>query len=579
MKKSGGQGKAAGGPRGALPARACWCGSEDFTPFGPAYARCEACGTLAVLGAPLERPVEVKDDEADFYGKRYWLEHQRETLASTDIFGRSRVDLSERNLHWLSILLKYRLPPATVLELGCGHGSFVALMGQAGFRASGVEMSPWVVEFGRKAFGISVLHGPIENVDVEAGSLDAMVLMDVLEHIPDPVATMSRCVRLLKPAGILLVQMPRVPEGASYEDLVARNDPFLQMLQPDEHLFLFSERSAGDLMRRVGAPHVVFEPAIFSHYDMCFVAGGTPFESNGTDGIESALLATPGGRMSLAMLDLRAREMARQSDVAKAVSDVRFLEERVRAGERDVERLRRNVEHDGNALQGESAGLRATLSAMDADREARGKVIDDQGRRVAQLEAAVDARLRELGSLHDEAEALRNARNLLQAQLADLRGNFEAVEADRLARGKVIEEQGREMAGLHAEVDLRLKELGALHVEAEALRNGNNLLQAQLADVRRNFEAAEADRLARGSVIEEQGRRMAGLEAAVSRTEQDRDRHEAQAARIAAELEARQRDLGLEIERLQSEVARQERAMTELEARWWIRVGRGLGLL
>jgi SAM-dependent methyltransferase len=70
----------------------------------------------------------------------------------------------------------------------------------------------------------------------------------------------------------------------------------------------------------------------------------------------------------------------------------------------------------------------------------------------------------------EAAEALRHERNYLQSLLEHERGSFAAVEADRVARGAVIEEQGRATALLHAEIDRRLKELTALYDERERLR-------------------------------------------------------------------------------------------------------------
>jgi SAM-dependent methyltransferase len=76
----------------------------------------------------------------------------------------------------------------------------------------------------------------------------------------------------------------------------------------------------------------------------------------------------------------------------------------------------------------------------------------------------------ELQALRDTAEALRNENNYLKSLLEHERGNFASVEADRAARGKVIEEQGRAVSALHAEVDARLKELTALYDARERLR-------------------------------------------------------------------------------------------------------------
>src|SRR6185437_13305113 len=122
------------------------------------------------------------------------------------------------------------------------------------------------------------LVGPIESQNIEAHSLDAVALMDVLEHLPDPVSAMSRCRDLLTPSGLLVIQTPRYVEGRSFEEMVASNDPFLQQLKPDQHLFLFSQSSLEQFLRRIGFVHIAFEPAIFGHYDQFAVASREPLQ-------------------------------------------------------------------------------------------------------------------------------------------------------------------------------------------------------------------------------------------------------------------------------------------------------------
>jgi len=205
--------------------------------------------------------------------------------------------------------LKYRVPPSSVLELGCAHGSFVALLELAGFSASGVEMSPWVVEFGKKTFGISVQAGAVESLNILPGSLDVIALMDVLEHFPDPIATMSHCLKLLKPDGLMLIQTPQYKEKLDYDELFKTKSAFLDQLKSDEHLFLFTEHSVAELFQRLGVNHIRFEPAIFAHYDMFFVVSRTPLELNTTEHIDAALMETPNGRFARALLDIREREL------------------------------------------------------------------------------------------------------------------------------------------------------------------------------------------------------------------------------------------------------------------------------
>src|SRR5215831_3687437 len=110
----------------------------------------------------------------------------------------------------------------------------------AGFRATGLEMSNWVVEFARKTFYVPILGGPVEDQRIEPNSLDVIALMDVLEHLHDPVGPMRHCLRLLKPDRILLIETPCYREGSTYEQMVTRSARSLETLQPREHLYLFS---------------------------------------------------------------------------------------------------------------------------------------------------------------------------------------------------------------------------------------------------------------------------------------------------------------------------------------------------
>ena len=328
----------------------------NLSPFGPQYSECRNCGTLVSNSATNSECLTVTGDESGFYSKQYWLEHQRTNLASPDIHARARSDLSERNLHWLNTLLKYRLPPASILEIGCGHAGFVAMMHQAGFGATGVELSPWVVRFGTDTFAVPVHLGTIENFDRPASSFDVIVMMDVLEHLPAPTETIKRCFELLKHDGIILVQTPRFKNDRSFEAMLAEHDRFAEMMLPDEHIYLFSERSVTRLFLDFGASDIYFEPAIFAHYDMFFVVSRVPLSQNSRAQIESALLSSAQGRITLALLDLRERELALIEQLRTSESDRAARADQIST----LTRMVHESEHDRNA-RGEQI---ATLAAM-----------------------------------------------------------------------------------------------------------------------------------------------------------------------------------------------------------------------
>src|SRR3954452_5713186 len=222
--------------------RPCWCGQSDLLPFSADYRRCASCETLVGNVAA----------DGEFYNWEYF--HGGQTSRGVPaIETRARADLFDRCVYWLNALTRYKLPPARVLELGSAHGGFVALLRQAGYDAIGLDLSPSIVDLARRTFDVPMLVGPVEDQSLEAGSFDVVVMMDVIEHLADPQATLAHCLRLLKPDGILLIQTPCYPEGRSFAELSAEKAPILVHLCPGEHPHLFSRRSISALLKRVGA--------------------------------------------------------------------------------------------------------------------------------------------------------------------------------------------------------------------------------------------------------------------------------------------------------------------------------------
>ena len=285
--------------------RRCWCGTNSFEPFGGDYLRCTHCETLVGQAGLSDGETRVLDDFHDYYGKRYWLDHQNEDLGLPDIHARARLDLPERCADWLSLLLRYRRPPARILEVGAGHGAYTALLQWTGFDATALDLSSWTADFARRRFGIRYLVGPVEEQDLEAASFDVIVANDVLEHLATPRVTVAEWMRLLKPAGIFVFQTPEYVPGRSYAELVAGNDPFLQHmgLAGREHLYLFSRHSLARLLGEVGLDHLGFAEPVYS-YDMLGVTSAEPLATSDDDA-DGILGAAPTAPLVLGLLDAR----------------------------------------------------------------------------------------------------------------------------------------------------------------------------------------------------------------------------------------------------------------------------------
>src|SRR5206468_6013652 len=90
----------------------------------------------------------------------------------------------------------FYVPGKRMFEVGANVGLFLAGASERGWNVSGIEPSSWAVEHGRARFGVDLRQGTIETLELEPGSVDALVMLDVLEHLADP----ADALRILRPA-------------------------------------------------------------------------------------------------------------------------------------------------------------------------------------------------------------------------------------------------------------------------------------------------------------------------------------------------------------------------------------------
>jgi SAM-dependent methyltransferase len=486
--------------------RRCWCGATDLTAFSPDYRICRDCHTLVATALPEAEIGRVDDDERDFYGRRYWFEYQERELGTPDITIRARQDLPQRCVHWLRTVLRYRLPPGRALDVGCAHGGFVMLLARAGYDATGLELSPWVVDFARKTFDVPMLQGPIETQSFAPGSFHVITMMDVVEHLADPVATLDAATAALRDDGLLLIQTPAVPPDLSFDDMVAANHPFLPLMRERGHLFLFNRASLQSLLERAGLAHVRFEPAFFPAYDMFAAASRRPLAVACADAVDRALGASADGRLVQALLDL----------------DDSWHE------------LQIQYEH------------------VERDRAARLAALHEHGARLVGAEGERNALLREMENFKDLGKRLMAAEVDRAARLAviqDLGRQLAASETDRAARLRVIEELAERLAAAEADRAARLTVIEQLSERLAAAEADRDARLAVIDQLTEQLAVAEADRAARFAVIQEQGDRLAAAET---------DR----AARLAAIQELTDR-----VDAARAAAAARETAVQDLSAR------------
>lgn len=388
------------------PVHSCWCGSADLKVFSDKYLLCSSCKTLINSPRYDDSYFEVNNDEDSYYGKGYWLNHQTTDLGLQSILERSRSDLSERNIYWLQILLKYLKTDAKTFEVGFGPGGLIALLNFLGYSSTGIELSNWVVNFVKDIYQVDVEHGQIENFPLPIKSFDSIIMLDVIEHLPRPMETMRIISELLADDGFLMIQTPCFRNtDMSLEQLEKKKDPFLEMMIDQEHLFLYSESGLKKLLECMGFHFIYEEPALFA-YDIFLIASKTPLTIQKRDEIEKKLLSNRDGRIVLALIDLYNKYQHTLSEANRRLENIQKLQ--------------------------------MLLEKSEEDRAARLKVIEYVEAKLKESEEDRSERLKVIKNLEIELKASEEDRAMRLKMMEKLEEALKESEEDRTARLKVI---------------------------------------------------------------------------------------------------------------------------------------------
>jgi 2-polyprenyl-6-hydroxyphenyl methylase / 3-demethylubiquinone-9 3-methyltransferase len=98
----------------------------------------------------------------------------------------------------------------TVLDIGCGGGLISEPLARMGACVTAIDPAEENVEAARRhaepqALSINYRAGRAEDLVAEGASFDAVVCLEVLEHVPDPQAFLNTCASLVRPSGLMIL--------------------------------------------------------------------------------------------------------------------------------------------------------------------------------------------------------------------------------------------------------------------------------------------------------------------------------------------------------------------------------------
>jgi SAM-dependent methyltransferase len=223
-----------------------------------ATENCAICGSLNSFEPALRKNgYQILRCRSCGVGRAVVPDFAAEALYTTDYFtgkvDQAYVDYSgsekilRQEFHRQLEFLRTLAPKGKLLEIGCAYGFFLQEAKEY-FDVYGVEVSADAVESCHRTGLSNVWRAPLtEETARQIGELDAIVMLDVIEHIDDVAGTLELAVRYLRPGGVILLTT------GDWNSTVARvTGASWRLMAPPHHLWYFTRTSLGRLFDKLG---------------------------------------------------------------------------------------------------------------------------------------------------------------------------------------------------------------------------------------------------------------------------------------------------------------------------------------
>jgi 2-polyprenyl-3-methyl-5-hydroxy-6-metoxy-1,4-benzoquinol methylase len=239
------------------------CDTDDAEPLldkrGYTFVRCRGCAMVYV------NP-QVDDEMLErLYAKSLANEMWIDVLTSD----------AERHHNiphhdWLLERMEEFQDGRLLLDVGCSIGDFLAQARNRGWDGTGMELGERATAYARDVHKLHVIEATLEESRLPDASFDAVAMLSILEHLPQPKRALREVHRILRPGGALGVIVPNV-QSLAVMVLRAQTRTFTGRNHPN----YFSLTTLTRLLSQVGFRVVAAEtyisslPAILNAAQLC----------------------------------------------------------------------------------------------------------------------------------------------------------------------------------------------------------------------------------------------------------------------------------------------------------------------
>jgi 2-polyprenyl-3-methyl-5-hydroxy-6-metoxy-1,4-benzoquinol methylase len=219
------------------------CGSERATVLFPAgvaqvnrVVECDDCGFMYASPRHESADVVLIQEDEDFD----WRDRDPQ------MFEKEQVQLGDTK-DTRALLDQLHPNRGKVIEIGSSFGFQLEQFRNAGWEVEGIEPNHNSARYAQEVLSIPTKTTILEEAGVAEESADVVMMLHVIEHIPDPVGTLREIFRVLKPGGHLVLETPR------YDTLMFRLfGKRERSVSCDGHILFFTSESLEQAYAKAG---------------------------------------------------------------------------------------------------------------------------------------------------------------------------------------------------------------------------------------------------------------------------------------------------------------------------------------
>lgn len=176
-------------------------------PGGYRLVRCRGCELEYVNPRPTPTALGPHYPET-YFG--YAL-HEEEPPLVAPLLRAFAEGISRRRLAYLEREAGTVTPDTAILDVGCGTNRLLQYIKRVrGCEGTGLDFKPEIVEHVRGTLGMPIVEGTLENAGLQDGAYDIVMMMEYLEHEPDPKAILREARRVTKDGGYIALELPHI---------------------------------------------------------------------------------------------------------------------------------------------------------------------------------------------------------------------------------------------------------------------------------------------------------------------------------------------------------------------------------